>query len=419
LRSHKPSAHYHIATVKGDLETGKTYQPWVTKRGDEHRFNAWNHVMSDTYNLDHPDMHASVGGNGGKGHNQSKEHAKSKRDFEILLTDLSSRGVVKNRDDMIDFLKENYNAEITRKGKDYLSFKLPGAKRAMKFKGHIFSEQFTGKESISNYVEQRKQRPAPEQSLANLHRLESKMKIYSGNRYGSGGGGGSNDDNVNKDLLDTFNRVVDNAISRNQIIETPALDLYDNISFKDATEHCKTIDLNNELSDYDVMAVAKFMTEYQDFKDDYEKFYDDNHESIMNEDDSEVLEERETRDNNNQDVFEAELNLKNQMNNLENTMNNEMKTAETKMNAEATAEQSKTQTRKQKQNTKSSGRRAPKVIDNSKELLAIWKQGDAKTKQNDMKNYIIAQKTMRAHDNAGLKLQRKKKKSKKKDDDKK
>lgn len=47
-------------------------------------------------------------------------------------------GVLKNRDDFTNFL-ESRGCEITRKGKDYISVKFPGEKKAIKFKGPAFS----------------------------------------------------------------------------------------------------------------------------------------------------------------------------------------------------------------------------------------------------------------------------------------
>lgn len=47
-------------------------------------------------------------------------------------------GTLKNRDDFTNFL-ESRGCEITRKGKEYISVKFPGEKKAIKFKGPAFS----------------------------------------------------------------------------------------------------------------------------------------------------------------------------------------------------------------------------------------------------------------------------------------
>lgn len=65
----------------------------------------------------------------------------SKRIKERVSQSISKairNGVLKNRDDFTNFL-ESRGCDITRKGKDYISVKFPGEKKAIKFKGPAFS----------------------------------------------------------------------------------------------------------------------------------------------------------------------------------------------------------------------------------------------------------------------------------------
>lgn len=66
---------------------------------------------------------------------------KNKRIKERVSQSISKairNGVLNNRDDFTNFL-ESRGCEITRKGKEYISVKFPGEKKAIKFKGPAFS----------------------------------------------------------------------------------------------------------------------------------------------------------------------------------------------------------------------------------------------------------------------------------------
>lgn len=66
---------------------------------------------------------------------------RSKRIKERVSQSISKairNGVLNNREDFTNFL-EGRGCEITRKGKDYISVKFPGEKKAIKFKGPAFS----------------------------------------------------------------------------------------------------------------------------------------------------------------------------------------------------------------------------------------------------------------------------------------
>jgi len=72
------------------------------------------------------------------------------KDYEQLdhfLHQLVQSGDIQNRDQMIELLEES-GIEVTRKGKDYISIKLPESKRAKRYKGAIYNEQFTSLDQI-------------------------------------------------------------------------------------------------------------------------------------------------------------------------------------------------------------------------------------------------------------------------------
>lgn len=72
------------------------------------------------------------------------------KDFAQLdeeLHELVDQKHIQSREQLIELLINN-SYEITRQGKDYLSIKTPEAKKAKKFKGSIYDEQFTSLEKL-------------------------------------------------------------------------------------------------------------------------------------------------------------------------------------------------------------------------------------------------------------------------------
>lgn len=82
------------------------------------------------------------------------------KDYEKLdetLHDLVKNGQIKNRDQMIELLNEN-QILVNRVGSDYISLKLPDSKKARRYKGGIYCEEFRSIgefENISKRAEQR------------------------------------------------------------------------------------------------------------------------------------------------------------------------------------------------------------------------------------------------------------------------
>jgi hypothetical protein len=85
---------------------------------------------------------------------ESKNRRKVKNRFQSGVKDLVLKGAIQNRDDLIDFLKEN--GTVTRIGFDYISFKLPSQKKAIRFKGEFFKEGANYSTLIDQYKEYQK-----------------------------------------------------------------------------------------------------------------------------------------------------------------------------------------------------------------------------------------------------------------------
>ncbi|MCT7550926.1 relaxase/mobilization nuclease domain-containing protein [Aliarcobacter butzleri] len=82
------------------------------------------------------------------------------KDYEKLdemLHELVKSGQIKNREQMIELLNEN-GIFVNRIGSDYISIKLPDSKKARRYKGGIYSEQFTSIREFENICQRTEQR---------------------------------------------------------------------------------------------------------------------------------------------------------------------------------------------------------------------------------------------------------------------
>ncbi|MGJ0310883.1 hypothetical protein [Aliarcobacter cryaerophilus] len=82
------------------------------------------------------------------------------KDYEKLdemLHELVKSGQIKNREQMIELLNEN-GIFVNRIGSDYISIKLPDSKKARRYKGGIYSEEFTSIRRFEEICENTKSR---------------------------------------------------------------------------------------------------------------------------------------------------------------------------------------------------------------------------------------------------------------------
>lgn len=71
---------------------------------------------------------------------EGKKDKSNKRWIQRSVIKAVINGEIKNRDDLCRHLDENLGITITRQGKDYLSVKLPGALKAKRLRGALYSE---------------------------------------------------------------------------------------------------------------------------------------------------------------------------------------------------------------------------------------------------------------------------------------
>lgn len=137
---------------KIDLESQKSLNPYYHK-ADLKRVEIWQ----DLTNLENSFTNPKDPSKARTLETNSKELHLSK-DYETLdktLHELVNAGALESRADIIELLQKN-NIEVTRTGADYLAIKLPESKKAKRFKGEIYNEQFTSTGELDKVSERKK-----------------------------------------------------------------------------------------------------------------------------------------------------------------------------------------------------------------------------------------------------------------------
>lgn len=162
---------------KIDLETQKSLNPYYHK-ADLPRVEKWQDLQNLKYNYSSPkdpskERNVEI-------NSHIKKFNKSYEELNETIQELANQGHIQNREQLIELLK-NSGIEVTRSGKDYISVKLPDSKKARKFKGGIYEQQFTSTreiETISKETEQRVRKYNNRDIQRELERLNADLKSY-------------------------------------------------------------------------------------------------------------------------------------------------------------------------------------------------------------------------------------------------
>ena len=162
---------------KIDLETQKSLNPYYHK-ADLPRVEKWQDLQNLKYNYSSPKdpSKARTLQTDTKQIGLSKDYEQ----LDKLLHNLTEQGQLKNREHLIELLQSN-SIEVTRKGKDYLSIKLPDSKKAKKFKGSIYDEKFTSVgavREISTRAREEVKQYSSRDTQRELERLNADLKSY-------------------------------------------------------------------------------------------------------------------------------------------------------------------------------------------------------------------------------------------------
>ena len=134
----------NFAIPKIDLENNMTFNPYYDKT-DRALIDAWQNYINLKFGFTDPKDPAKA--HMLQGSRKEIGVIKDYIELEKILTDKFINQEFTCRDDILNALKSS-DIDITRIGKDYISVKLPNSKKAKRFKGDMFNEEFSDFESL-------------------------------------------------------------------------------------------------------------------------------------------------------------------------------------------------------------------------------------------------------------------------------
>ncbi|MCW3583696.1 relaxase/mobilization nuclease domain-containing protein [Burkholderia cenocepacia] len=192
LHEEKDGKHIHVIIPNIDLQTGKAYNPFqpgdttkdlIKAFSSLENFNHnWKQIKEDPLKPSHTktEHKASAHKNDSEFFRNLFNNAKDKRTFEKACLDLVKSGEVKNRDELISFLKDN-GYTFSRIGKDYLSIENSNGKN-FRLKDGIFSSGADYKEQVKEATEKVKTFD-PYKTAEQINRLVAYRNAYNEKRY--------------------------------------------------------------------------------------------------------------------------------------------------------------------------------------------------------------------------------------------
>lgn len=122
---------------------------------DLSRVDTWQNLTNLTYGFTDPKDPAKERTLQGASKKISLQ--KDYEELDVTLHELVKSGQIPNRDQMIELLNQN-QIFVNRVGSDYISIKLPDSKKARRYKGGIYSEEFRSVGEFKNKCEREEQR---------------------------------------------------------------------------------------------------------------------------------------------------------------------------------------------------------------------------------------------------------------------
>ena len=136
---------------KIDLESKKAFNPYF-HMADMKRKDLWTDFINIKYNFSNPKDPAKE--NTLQGNKKEKELIKDYEILDNILHEQVKQNLINSRKELIAFL-ELENIQVTRQGKDYIGIKLPDSKKAKRFKGGIYDEQFTSTRELETILKRK------------------------------------------------------------------------------------------------------------------------------------------------------------------------------------------------------------------------------------------------------------------------
>lgn len=134
----------NFAVPKIDLGSGMSFNPYYDKV-DIALIDAWQNYVNLKFGFTDPKDPAKA--HMLQGSRKEIGVIKDYIELEKILTEKFINQEFSCRDDILKALRDS-NIEVSRVGKDYISIKIPNTKKAKRFKGDMFSEEFRDFESL-------------------------------------------------------------------------------------------------------------------------------------------------------------------------------------------------------------------------------------------------------------------------------
>jgi hypothetical protein len=157
---------------KIELTTQKALNPYFHKL-DFARIDMFEDIQNIKYNLASKKDPANA--QTLQGEKKNINLVKDYKELDNTLHELVQSGDIQNREHMIELLKVN-NIKVTRSNKEGISLKLPDSKKAHRFKGSIYNEQFTSITELEAISEATDRRIKEFQSRDTSRELEQTIK---------------------------------------------------------------------------------------------------------------------------------------------------------------------------------------------------------------------------------------------------
>lgn len=152
----------NFAIPKIDIESSMAFNPYYDKV-DRPLIDTWQNYVNLKFGFTDPKDPAKA--HMLQGSRKEIGVIKNYIELEKILTDKFINQEFTCRDDILNALKSS-DIDITRIGKDYISVKLPNSKKAKRFKGDMFSEEFRDIKSMEQLQNKTEARAADFRSRA-------------------------------------------------------------------------------------------------------------------------------------------------------------------------------------------------------------------------------------------------------------
>ncbi|MDN7815974.1 relaxase/mobilization nuclease domain-containing protein [Burkholderia vietnamiensis] len=192
LHKEKDKDHIHVIGANMDMQTGKYFNPFPPGDMTKDLLKAFSSLQNHKYGWQQVNQHPLKPSHTKTEHKANAHHkrsdfyaevfknAKDKRTFESACLDLAKSGEVKNRDELVSFLKDA-GYQLSREGKDYISIVNPDGKN-FRLKDGIFAKGADYKELIKEASQSVKSFNA-QKVAQQLERIIERRTAFNEKRY--------------------------------------------------------------------------------------------------------------------------------------------------------------------------------------------------------------------------------------------